>query len=554
MALGSDQPRSTLVWRFHLFALIEGAIVIMVSLFTLWVWLSGRHPQEQLLTNYMVMLPLGVFLTTLLGFGLIFKIASLHRHPRLMSMIQNIFTLAALLIGGLLIGEYIFKIDLGLDHLILKINGPAAMNPGRPPIELCIGIVLLCLSLLLTQAPSEGLRRFASACSLVAICFSFTLLTMYFFSIPELFSIHLAYERGVPVTAALLLVLLGSGILMTRVHTGFMAVLVSTTTAGVAARHLLLTIFFLPLLIGFIFSWLRVSGALEPRFAYGGGTTLILTTIITFLWRTTMRLDFAETELRDAEGELHRLNHELESRVRARTTQLEASNTELEAFSYSASHVLRAPLRAVDGFARILADEYSSKLDAEGQRLLKVIRESAIEMARLLDDILEFSHISRLEVKEAIVDIGKLARTSFDELTMRYPERKMRLEIKDLPLCWADPKMLGQVMNNLISNAVKFARLRDETIIEVGGIERPHEIEYHVKDNGIGFDMAYAHKLFRVFERIHGHRDFEGSGMGLAIVKRIITKHGGNVWADGRLNEGAVIHFTLPKKEALCKI
>jgi PAS domain S-box-containing protein len=523
----------------------------------------------------------------------------------------------------------------------------------------------------LTPAPSKGLQRLASACSLVAICFSFALLTMYFFSVPELFSIHLAYERGVPVTAALLLLILGSGILMTRVHTGFMAVLVSTTTAGVAARHLLLTIFFLPLFIGFIFSWLRLSGALEPRFAYGGGTTLILTTIIAFLWRTTMRLDSAETELRGvssytrglieasldplvtigpdgkitdvneatekatglsrtrligtdfsdyfsepararagyekvfregevrdysleirhlngrltpvlynatvyrsqtgevigifavarditerlrAEEELHRLNRELENRVRARTMQLEASNTELEAFSYSASHVLRAPLRAVDGFARILTDEYSNKLDAEGQRLLKVIRDSAIEMGRLIDDILEFSHISRLEVNETIVDIGKLAQAAFDELSLCYPERKMRLEIRDLPLCWADAKMLAQVMKNLVSNAVKFTKLRDEAIIEVGGIERPHEIEYHVKDNGMGFDMTYAHKLFRVFERIHGYKDFEGSGMGLAVVKRIITKHGGKVWADGRLDEGAVIHFTLPKKEALCKI
>jgi signal transduction histidine kinase len=372
--------------------------------------------------------------------------------------------------------------------------------------------------------------------------FSIALLTVYFFEIRELFSLNLFPERGVPASGGLVMVLIASGLLMTRVDRGFMRTLVSPTDSGVAARHLAFTTFISPLFVGIFFSYLIEKGYLIAPVGFGAATTTVLTVIFGLLWKTTVRLERAEDELRE-------LNRDLEMRVRLRTAQLEASNLELEAFSYSASHVLKGPLRAVDGFSRILMDEYAERLDSNGRRLLGVIRDGAIQMGQLLDDTVAFVQISRLEMKEDVVDIAELAREAFDMLMASAFGRDVRMEVGPLPLCRGDRRMLRQVIQNLLSNSIKFTQPRLHAVISVGGVEKADEIEYFVKDNGVGFDMAYGHKLFGVFEQLHSGKEYGGSGMGLAIVKRIILRHGGRVWAEGWVNEGAVVHFALPRKE-----
>jgi len=236
----------------------------------------------------------------------------------------------------------------------------------------------------------------------------------------------------------------------------------------------------------------------------------------------------------------------LEQRVQERTAELEAVNRELESFSYSVSHDLRAPLRAVDGYARMLEEDHAPRLDDEGRRLLGVVRSSSQQMGRLIDDLLAFSRLGRQPVAKATVDMTALARAALDEQRAEHPGAQVDLE--ELPAAQGDPALLKQVWANLIGNALKYSGTQPRPRVAVSGRVNGSGCEYAVRDNGVGFDMKYADKLFRVFQRLHRSEDFHGTGVGLAIVHRVVGRHGGRAWAEGAPGEGACFHFSLPRE------
>jgi light-regulated signal transduction histidine kinase (bacteriophytochrome) len=231
--------------------------------------------------------------------------------------------------------------------------------------------------------------------------------------------------------------------------------------------------------------------------------------------------------------------------VAERTAQLEAANKELEAFSYTVSHDLRAPLRAVDGFTRILLEEYAPQFDAEGRRFCGLISNNTRRMGELIDDLLAFSRLGRAKMHPAPVDMASLANATFLELTALSERARIDFHLEPLPPATGDPALLRQVWANLLANAVKFSAKKERPSIEVRGVQQGGAVVYSIRDNGAGFDMRYVDKLFGVFQRLHNVREFEGTGVGLAIVQRIVHRHGGRVWAEGAPGEGATFYFTL---------
>jgi PAS domain S-box-containing protein len=283
-------------------------------------------------------------------------------------------------------------------------------------------------------------------------------------------------------------------------------------------------------------------GELKNR-AKDGSTYWVDTTIVPFLdgsgkpyQYVAIRADI--TQRKQGEEEIKVLNEELEKRVKERTE-------EIESFSYSVSHDLRAPLRAVNGYARILEEDYRDMLDEEGKRLLGEVQQNAKKMGVLIDDLLDFSRLGRKEIDRSVIDMNKLAALALREINQSVSHHAT-IECTDLHPVRADFSLLQHVMINLVSNAIKYSSKRDSPLIQIRSECKGEEVIFSIKDNGVGFDMEYVNKLFGVFQRLHSNEEFPGTGVGLAIVQRIIHKHNGRVWAEGKTGEGATFYFTLP--------
>jgi PAS domain S-box-containing protein len=260
------------------------------------------------------------------------------------------------------------------------------------------------------------------------------------------------------------------------------------------------------------------------------------------------------TERKKAEEALRRSHDELEKKVRERTTELrqanddlQSVNKELEAFAYSVSHDLRAPIRHIAGFTELLQKHADPVLDDKSRRHVRMVLDSANRMGSLVDDLLAFSRISRAETQKTTINLEQLVKGVVGEIVPDTEGRNIFWRIGKLPICYGDPSMFRLVFANLVSNAVKFTRTREQAEIEIGPLDHPDEVVVFVKDNGVGFDMKYKDKLFGVFQRLHSQETFEGTGIGLATVQRIVHRHGGRVWAEGSVNGGATFYIALPK-------
>jgi light-regulated signal transduction histidine kinase (bacteriophytochrome) len=270
-------------------------------------------------------------------------------------------------------------------------------------------------------------------------------------------------------------------------------------------------------------------------------------------------IQLLQQELAATNHEILLLNLELEKRVDERTAALEAANRrlaianhqlqmanrELEAFSYSISHDLRAPLRAIGAFSNVLLADFGPQLPPEARQHLKVIVTSADRMKQMIEDLLRFSHLSRQPLRRQSVDLAALAHQVLDDLGGERTGRNVEVQVQKLPGCTGDPSLLRHVFVNLLSNALKFTRQKPKATIEVGYRDQDGETTYFVRDNGAGFDMTYAKKLFGAFQRMHSASEFEGTGVGLATVQRIVQRHGGRIWAEAEVGQGATFRFTL---------
>ncbi len=243
-------------------------------------------------------------------------------------------------------------------------------------------------------------------------------------------------------------------------------------------------------------------------------------------------------------------NAALEQSVRERTAELEMANQELEAFSYSVSHDLRAPLRRIDGFSTMLSQRYGPELPPDAARLVDIVEKQTRLMGTLFDDLLRFSRLSRQPLAKRMISIKDLAREILDDLQRENADRKVKVHIGGLPDCLGDEGLLRQVVVNLLSNAFKFTRNRADALVEIDGRVCGQELVYCVRDNGAGFDMQHAKRLFGVFQRLHSLEQFEGTGVGLSIVQRIVQRHGGRIWAEAAVNQGAAFYFTIPMSPA----
>jgi len=253
------------------------------------------------------------------------------------------------------------------------------------------------------------------------------------------------------------------------------------------------------------------------------------------------------TRQKEADDKIHQLNEELEYRVRERTAQLEAANQELEAFSYSISHDLRAPLRHISGYIEICQNEAADKLDSRAREHLQTIASSAKNLGELIDALLAFSRMGRSEMRHQSVSLAALVGEARREMRRDVEGRNIDWKIGKMAEVQGDPVMIRQVIVNLISNALKYTRKCNRAKIEIGTTDSDEGVVFFIRDNGVGFDMQYADKLFGVFQRLHPANKFEGVGIGLANVRRIVSRHGGRTWAEGKVDGGATFYFSLPK-------
>ncbi|HZP41997.1 MAG TPA: ATP-binding protein [Candidatus Binatia bacterium] len=432
-------------------------------------------------------------------------------------------------VGLIRLAGYLAGRDVGIDQILFAGRLADVPNgPNRMAVNTAAGFVATGAALVGLDLETPAGRRPAQHLALGVFVMGLFVLTGYAYQTESLTRVRSAIPMAL--TTAVAFALVGAAVLAARPRAGFMEVLTSPGPGGASARRLLVAVSCVPWLLG----WLQLqgwnAGVYAPEIGMGLFAAVTMIVLATIVWWNAWWL-----EQLDAERE----------RV---SRELAAANKELEAFSYSVSHDLRAPLRAIDGFARILVEDHGPRLDDDGRRVLGVVRENARQMGRLIDDLLAFSRVGRKGLEKSRVDMAALALSVVAETRRLDPERRASVHVGPLLPALADGSLIRQVLVNLVGNAWKFTRGRPEAVIEIGCRRGKGETIYFVKDNGAGFDMRYAGKLFGVFQRLHRAEEFEGTGVGLAIVQRIVQRHGGRVWAEGVVDGGAVFYFALPAK------
>jgi signal transduction histidine kinase len=454
--------------------------------------------------------------------------------------------IAILVVGAVRIAGYYSPLDIPLDRLLFKDSlrdvpfGPNHMAPNTAFAFLLMGGAILAVA----RRDARG-RGISQGLGIVLAAFAFFSLLGYLFNFVSLYRVPAHIPMAVPTILGFLAA--SVGILCMDPRSGPMSLLFSASTGGFMARRLMPVVIFVPTVAAWLRLQSREGGYLD---LIACTTQLTLANVIIAscaVYFASKRLDGEDLKRRAAEEEIRRLNRSLQSQ----TEQLEAANHGLEAFSYSVSHDLRAPLRHVNGYVEMLSRALEGKMEGKTSRYLEVIVDSVKRMGALIDDLLNFAKVERAQLRMQPLDMDELVRESIRRVQPDAEGRQVVWEVQKLPEVEADHSLLEQVLVNLLSNALKYSRTRSEARVEIGfAPAEERQGAFFVRDNGVGFDMKFADKLFGVFQRMHTDKEYEGTGIGLANVRSIVQKHGGKVWAEAEVGRGATFFFSLRLHEA----
>ena len=545
------QSDSRLISLFKSISTAASMIVLAVGVTVLIGWIFNVTLLKSILPGLVTMKANTAAAFALIGISLwLLQLSSLparlpqgEREGKWKRRIANVCALFVVLVGMFTLIEYLSGWNLGIDQLLFK-EAPGAVQttfPGRMAANTALNFLITGLALLLLDVETRRGHPPAQYLILIEGALALLALVGYVYGISTLYG-GIASLTAMALHTATAFLVVCIGVLCARPERGPMALFTSTDLGGMIARRLFFVAVGFPILLELVISAGVKAGFYDPAFESALYTLLVITVFLFAVLAAARSLDRIDAEHKRAEDAVNRLNEDLDRRA----TELEAANKELEAFSYSVSHDLRAPLRAIDGFSRILMEEYAPQLAPEAQRYLKLVRDNTRQMGNLVDDLLAFSRLSRQPLRKQSVKTTALIHQALDELRADVNGRQVEFKVTEMPECQADPNLLKQVWINLLSNALKYTRKREVARIEIGWKKENDEQVFFVKDNGVGFDIQYVHKLFGIFQRLHRSEDYEGTGVGLAIVQRIVHRHGGRAWAEGHVDDGATFYFSLP--------
>jgi len=433
-----------------------------------------------------------------------------------------ILVISILKIGGLLLA-----LDVNIDTWLFyeKIEADVINNvKNRMAPNTALAFFFTGFSLLMINHKSRGTYQLITL--LVGLLALLSILG-YLYQVKSFYGFLKYIPMAVNTAVGFLLTSLA--VLFYKPNRGFMSEFVTGQAGAIISRTLIPTALLVPTILGFLSLYLNANQVITSRF---GIALLVLGNILIFLiliWFNAKELNTKDRQRNNAKNQLYQANKELES------------------FSYSVAHDLRAPLRSVKSYAEIFVEDHGDKLDGDAASIMDTIQRNANKMGVLIDDLLAFSRLGRQEINKIEVDMNELTEEIITEFSKSY-KHHAEININDLHEIKGDRALLYQVMSNLISNAVKYSSKKEKPVIDIKSLENGSQIIYSVKDNGAGFDMQYADKLFGVFQRLHSQNEFEGTGIGLAIINRIVNKHGGKVWAEAEVDKGATFFYTLPKE------
>ena len=518
---------------------IAGSMVLAVGLIVVVGWLFDIAAFKSILPRLATMKVNTALALGLMGISLV--LASTQDEKRWIKLISKGCAATAVLIGLLTLGEYAFRQEFGIDQLLIKdTQSPENAYPGRMSPVTALNISLLGFALFILDR--HNYRWPVEAFGIGALLISLLGLVGYIYGIPSLYEYFLYSPIAIHTTFAFSI--LSFGILFAQPEQGLIKIFSSADTGGGVVRRLIPGAIMVPIVLGWLLLTGERIGLYDPAFSL---VLFAVSTVIVFvimIWWNAGLLQIADLLRQRTQIQLSE-SKEAEEELQKAKRELEAANRELEAFSYSASHDLRSPLRSIDGFSQAVLEDYGELLPLEGRNFLETVRKSARHMGELIDDLLKLSHITRAEIRSVQVDLTRLARNILAELQRTHPERSVKYRVEPNLTEHCDERLIRVVLENLLNNAWKYTSKQEYAEIEFGSRLENDQSVYFIRDNGAGFDMAYADKLFGPFQRLHTTTEFPGTGIGLATVQRIIHRHGGRIWAQAAVDKGATFFFTL---------